>query len=158
MVAPILGCQDDEALPHAVDYGIAMQLTNILRDIGEDARRDRLYLPLEDLAAFGCDPEVILRGRPSEQFADLLAFEIERARALYGDARRGLPALPPSGRLTALAGSELYASILTRIVKMNYAVLDTRAHVSTRRTPRALPGIAITFAHLSWSTSRGNQI
>ena len=151
MVAPILGCRDDGALPHAVDLGIAMQLTNILRDIGEDARRDRLYLPLEDLAAFGCDPETIMRGRPSGRFADLLAFETARARSLYADARRGLPALSPSGRLTALAGSELYATILTRIEEMDYDVLDTRAHVSTRRKLRALPGVATTFARLSWS-------
>src|SRR5918993_1488136 len=114
MVAPILGCQDDDALLHAVDLGIAMQLTNVLRDIGEDALRGRLYLPLEDLEAFGCDPEAILEGRPSGRFADLLAFEIARTRALYADARRGLPALSPSGRLTALAGSELYATILAR--------------------------------------------
>jgi 15-cis-phytoene synthase len=151
MIAPILGCRDDRALPHAVDLGIAMQLTNVLRDIGEDARRDRLYLPLEDLAAFGCDPEAILRGRPNGQFADLLAFEIARARALYADARRGIPALSPSGRLTALAGSELYATILTRIEEMDYDVLDTRAHVTTHRKLRALPGVAATFARLSWS-------
>ena len=92
-----------------------------------------------------------MQGRPSGRFADLLAFEIARARTLYADARRGLPALSPSGRLTALAGSELYASILTRIEEMDYDVLDTRAHVSTRRKLRALPGIATTFARLSWS-------
>src|SRR5918993_3074559 len=153
MVAPILGCQDEDALPHAVDLGIAMQLTNVLRDIGEDARRGRLYLPLEDLAAFGCDPEAILEGRPSGRFADLLAFEIARTRALYADARRGLPALSPSGRLTAMAGSELYAAILTRIEEMDYDVLDTRAQVSTPRKLRALPGVATTFARLSWSTA-----
>lgn len=153
MVAPILGCRDDRALPHAVDLGIAMQLTNVLRDIGEDARRDRLYLPQEDLAAFGCDPEAILRGRPNGQFGDLLAFEIARARALYADGQRGLPALSPAGHLTALAGSELYATILTRIEEMDYDVLDTRAHVSTPRKLRALPGVAATFARLSWSTT-----
>jgi phytoene synthase len=151
MVAPILGCQDEAALPHAVDLGIAMQLTNILRDIGEDGRRGRLYLPLEDLAAFDCNPEAILCGRPSGRFADLLAFEIARARALYANARRGLPALSPSGRLTALAGSELYATILARIEEMDYNVLDTRAHVATHRKLRALPGVATAFVRLSWS-------
>ena len=80
LVAPILGCQDDAALPHAVDLGIAMQLTNILRDVGEDARRGRLYLPLDELAAFGCDPEAILSGRPSGRFRELLSPEIERER------------------------------------------------------------------------------
>jgi phytoene synthase len=153
MVAPILGCQDEGALPHAVELGIAMQLTNILRDIGEDAHRNRLYLPLEDLAAFGCDPVAILCGRRSGRFSELLAFEIARARALYADAHRGLSALPPAGRLTALAGSELYATILTRIEELDYAVLETRAQVSTRRKLRAVPGIAATFARLSWSAA-----
>ncbi len=80
----------------------------------------------------------ILRGRPNGRFADLLAFETLRAGARYTDARRGLPALSPAGRLTALAGNELYASILSRIEEMNYDVLDTRAHVSTRHQPAAV--------------------
>jgi phytoene synthase len=149
LVAPILGCQDEDALPHAVTLGIAMQLTNILRDVAEDARQGRLYLPLEDLAAFGCDPEAILAGRPSGRFADLLAFEIERARALYAASRRGLPALAPAGRLTTIAGSELYASILTRIEAMGYDVFSARAHVPTGHKLRAMPGIATTFVRLS---------
>jgi phytoene synthase len=150
MVAPILGCQDEWALPYAVDLGIAMQLTNVLRDIGEDARRGRLYLPLADLEMFGCDPEAILQGRPNGGFADLLTFEIARARGLYADARRGLPALSPSGRLTALAGSELYATILTRIEENGFDVFATRASVSTGRKLAALPSIAAAFVRLAW--------
>lgn len=150
LVAPVLGCQDDAALPHAVNLGLAMQLTNILRDVGEDARRGRLYLPLEDLATFGCDTEAILGSRPNGRFRDLLAFEIARARGLYADARRGIPALAPSGRLTALAGGALYATILTRIEEMDYDVFAARAHVPTRRKLGALPGIAAAFARLSW--------
>ncbi len=150
LVAPVLGCRDDAALPHAVNLGLAMQLTNILRDIGEDARRGRLYLPLVDLAAFGCDPNSILTGRPDGRFRDLLAFEIARARGLYADARRGIPALAPSGRLTTLAGGALYATILTRIEEMDYDVFAARAHVPTRRKLGALPGIAAAFVRLSW--------
>jgi phytoene synthase len=150
MVAPILGCRDERALSHAVNLGIAMQLTNILRDVGEDARRGRLYLPLEDLALFGCDPEAILRGQPSGRFADLVAFEIARARALYADGRRGLPALSPTGRLAALAGGELYAMILTRIEELDYDVFASRAHVTTGRKLRALPGVGATCVRLSW--------
>jgi phytoene synthase len=150
LVAPILGCEDDNALPYAITLGIAMQLTNILRDVAEDAEQGRLYLPLEDLARFGCDPGAILAGRPNGQFADLLAFEIARARALYAEARQGLAALCPSGRLTTLVGSELYASILTRIEEMEYDVFAGRAYLPTSRKLRALPGIAVTFARLSW--------
>jgi phytoene synthase len=149
MVAPVLGCQDERALPHAVDLGIAMQLTNILRDVGEDARRRRLYLPLEDLARFDCDPEALLRGAPHGRFDELLAFEIARARSLYASARRGLPALCPTGRLTTLAGSELYAMILNRIEENRHDVFQHRAHVSTARKLVALPGIAATFIRYS---------
>jgi phytoene synthase len=149
MVAPILGCQEEWALPHAVDLGIAMQLTNVLRDVGEDARLGRLYLPLADLEAFGCDPEAVLRGQPNGRFADLLAFEIARARGLYADARRGFPALAPSGRWTALAGSEMYAAILTRIEENGYDVFGARASVSTSRKLGALPGIAAAFVRLA---------
>lgn len=150
MVAPILGCRDDAALPRAVTMGIAMQLTNVLRDVGEDARQGRLYLPLEDLAAFGCDPEAVLAGVPNGRFADLMAFEIARARSLYAEARQGLPALMPTGRLTALAGCELYAAILTRIEANRFDVFTRRAHVSTGRKVGALPGIVAGFVRHSW--------
>ncbi|HET7602501.1 MAG TPA: squalene/phytoene synthase family protein [Gemmatimonadales bacterium] len=151
MVAPILGCQEEWALPYAVELGIAMQLTNVLRDIGEDARRGRLYLPLADLEAFGCDPEAVLRGQPNGHFADLLAFEIARARGLYADSRRGFAALTSAGRWTALAGSELYAAILTRIEENGYDVFATRASVSTSRKLGALPGITAAFVRLAWT-------
>jgi phytoene synthase len=149
MVAPILGCQDDEALPHAVALGTAMQLTNILRDIAEDAAQGRLYLPLDDLASFGCDPEAILAGRPSGRFADLLAFEIDRARQLYHQAQRGIPALSPSGRLTTIAGSVLYASILGKIEDMDYDVFAARARVPTRQKLQTVPSIVTAFVRMS---------
>jgi phytoene synthase len=145
MVAPILGCRDPDALAHAANLGIAMQLTNILRDVGEDAQRGRLYLPLDEVAAFGCDPEAILAGRPGHRFPDLIAFQIDRARALYADARRGYRALAPSGRLTTIAASNLYAGILTEIEALDYDVLRMRAHVSPGRKLCALPGIVATF-------------
>jgi phytoene synthase len=152
MTAPVLGCQQAAALPHAVDLGVAMQLTNVLRDVGEDARQGRLYLPLQDLDRFGCDPEAILSGRPNGQFSRLMAFEIDRARAIYAQARLGYPALSPSGRLTALAGERLYAAILNRIEENGFDVFSTRAHVSTGRKIGALPGIAATFMRLSWTS------
>jgi len=149
MAAPMLGCADDAALPYAVELGIAMQLTNILRDVGEDASRNRLYLPLDELQAFGCDPESILDGKPNGHFADLLAFEIARARRLYAGAWRGLPALAPSGRLTTLAASRLYAAILDAIEEQRYDVFDRRACVPLPRKLAALPGIAVAFVDLA---------
>src|SRR5215210_4610 len=151
MVAPILGCQDEEALPHAVELGIAMQLTNILRDVGEDAHRGRLYLPLDELAAFGCDPEAILHGRPGNRFRDLLAFQVARARGLYAGAQRGIPALSPAGQLTTLAASELYAMILTSIEERDYDVFSARAFVPNGRKLSALPGVAAAFVRIACS-------
>jgi 15-cis-phytoene synthase len=150
MVAPILGCQDEAALPHAVDLGIAMQLTNILRDVGEDARRGRLYLPLDELAVFGCDPEAILYGRPSGRFRELLAFQVARARDLYVQARRGIPALSPAGRLTTLAASEFYATILSAIEERDYDVFGARAYVPNGRKLAALPSVAGAFVRIAW--------
>jgi phytoene synthase len=128
-----------------------MQLTNILRDVGEDARRGRLYLPLEELSAFGCDAESILRGQPGGRFRDLLAFQVARARHLYAEAGRGLAALSPAGRLTTMAARELYATILTAIEENDYDVFGTRAFVPTGRKLGALPGVAAAFLQLSWT-------
>lgn len=149
MAAPVLGCRDPAAIPHAIELGIAMQLTNILRDVAEDTRLGRLYLPEEDLAAFGCNPEAVLAGCPDGRFPELIAFEIDRARAYYASAARGLPALSPAGRLTALAGSDLYAHILTRIEDQQYDVFRNRASVSTIGKLRALPGIAGSMVRLT---------
>lgn len=149
MAAPVLGCRETAAIPRAIELGIAMQLTNILRDVAEDARLGRLYLPEADLAEFGCDPEAVLAGRPDGRFAELMAFEIARARAYYASSMHGLPALSPAGRLTALAGSDLYSHILTRIEAQQYDVFRTRASVSTVGKLRALPGIAGSMVRLA---------
>jgi len=145
MIAPILGCTDPGALPYAAELGIAMQLTNILRDIGEDAERGRLYLPLDEVKAFGCTEEEILAGRPGPGFRDLLAFQIRRARTLYARADYGYRALSPSGRLTTLAAARWYAQILAEIEQMNYAVFTKRAIVPFRRKMLLAPSIFLSF-------------
>ena len=148
MAAPLLGCCDDAALEHAIDLGIAMQLTNILRDVAEDAGMGRLYLPLDDLAAFDVDPESIFAGDPNGRFAELMAFQIDRARAYYDSARIGIPALCPSGRFTALASARIYGNILNRIEEQGYDVFAGRAHVPTRRKLGALPTVTVDFLRL----------
>jgi phytoene synthase len=148
LTAPVLGCSRASALSCAVDLGIAMQLTNILRDVGEDARQQRIYLPLADLETYGCTPESLLAGRPVGRFRELMAFEIARARSLYASARPGIAALSPAGQMTALAASRLYASILTRIEELDYDVFHTRATVHTRRKLGALPAVALDFARI----------
>lgn len=142
IVAPILGCESQAALQHAVELGIAMQLTNILRDVAEDALLGRLYLPFEDLAAFGVDPDSILGGRPNGDFRGLMGFEIGRARQFYASARQGIPALDLTGQITTLASGHLYSHILNCIEDLDYDVFSNRAHVSTARKFRALPHLA----------------
>jgi phytoene synthase len=130
IVAPILGCRNSQALPLAADLGIAMQLTNILRDVREDAEMGRLYLPLDELTAFGVDPEALLAGQPGETFSDLMRLQIDRARGLYAHALAGVPALSFGGRLTTLVAAELYAGILDQIEANRYDVFERRAVVS----------------------------
>ena len=151
MVAPILGCRDPRRARHAADLGIAMQLTNILRDVAEDARSGRLYLPLDEIAAFGCDPEAILAGRPDAGFPDLMAFQIARARALYADAARSGIRRPRPERPADDAGRE---PPLRRDPDRDRGARLRRvsppAPTSRRRARlRALPGIAATFVRLS---------
>jgi len=149
MVAPIFGCRAPQALAHAENLGIAMQLTNILRDVWEDAQLGRVYLPVSELAAFGCDPDAIVAGQPGDRFPDLMAFQINRARALYADALRGVRSLAPSGRFATLAASTLYAAILTEIEALECDVFRIRAHVSSARKVRALPRITASFIRLT---------
>jgi phytoene synthase len=154
IVAPILGCRDAAALQYAAKLGIAMQLTNVLRDVREDAEQGRLYLPLDELAEFDCSPKSVLGGCPTGAFPEFMAFQINRARLLYADAERGIPALDFPGRLASLAASRFYAGILREIEKQNFDVFATRAHVSTRRKVRSIPGVA--FAAATYPLIRGS--
>jgi 15-cis-phytoene synthase len=129
IVAPIFGCEDNRAMVHASDLGIAMQLTNILRDVREDAEMGRLYLPIDEIRSYGMEPEDILSGRPGPAFREFMAFEVARARSLYESALKGVPALAPSGRMATLAASHLYSRILNEIEAMDYDVFSGRAYV-----------------------------
>lgn len=162
IVAPILGCRDQGALRHAAELGIAMQLTNILRDVAEDAAMQRLYLPADEIDAFGCDAEAILAGRAEQGFVDLIAFQVERARELYASALQGVPALAPSGRIATLAASRLYSGILNEIEELEYDVFRTRAVVPTQRRLRSvarasLSTVAMSFTRRTYPSSRAGE-
>lgn len=149
IVAPIFGCEDHRAMEYASDLGIAMQLTNILRDVREDAEMGRLYLPLDEMAAFGVDPADVLAGRPGPGFRDLMAFQVARARSIYDSALMGVPALLPSGRLATLAASHLYAGILDEIEAMDYDVFAGRAYVRNQGKMRSLSRATFRFVRMA---------
>lgn len=149
ITSPILGLKTAAASAHAVELGVAMQLTNILRDIGEDALAGRLYLPLDELAHFGVDPDSVMRGRPNGDFPSFMAFQIDRARDYYRRANAGMPALAPSGQFAALASSRMYSRILNQIEAQRYDVFNQRAFISTRRKVRELPVVLTSFLRLN---------
>ena len=130
MMCRVVGAMGREADPHAEALGVAMQLSNFLRDIGEDWRRGRVYLPLEDLKRFGYAEEDLASGVVDERFVELMRFQIERARRLYEVSDEGMRFIPRGRRYPVVVARELYAAILDRIEAQNYDVFSRRAEVS----------------------------
>jgi phytoene synthase len=126
---PILGCRDPQSRAYAEALGIALQLTNILRDLAEDAERGRIYLPLEDLRCFGYRERDLLTHARNAAFRDLVAFECARARTFYRAARASLPARD-RGALAPAEGMRLvYQRLLARIAANPGAVFGPRVSV-----------------------------
>jgi 15-cis-phytoene synthase len=140
---PILGrakgVSADELGPRAVDLGMAFQLTNFVRDVAEDLRRGRVYLPQESLDMFGVDRDRLARGRVDEPIRNLLAWEIERARSLYRSAEAGVELVHPSSQDCLRTALTLYEQILDEIESADYDVFTRRITVSFPR--RALVGV-----------------
>src|SRR5207253_1740373 len=109
---------------------IAFQLTNILRDLPEDAARGRVYLPEEDLRRFGCDAADLLHGRRDEPFRELMRFEVARAREFYRQARPLAGLLRPPGRAVFLVMARTYEALLDAIERRNYDVFRGRVSLS----------------------------
>ncbi len=130
----IFGCRTPSAREYAINLGIALQLTNILRDLREDAGRGRVYLPAEDLRQYGYSEADLLAGRADERFDHLMRFQIERARRYYAESEAGVPWLVgDASRLTVRVMGRLYAGILTAIEELDGDVFRTRAHVPFAR-------------------------
>jgi 15-cis-phytoene synthase len=126
----IFGYRNPSARLYAENLGLALQLTNILRDVREDAERGRIYLPLEDLERFGVSEDEILGGVYSPNFVRLMDFEAKRAQGLYAAAQSALAPEDRSTMLTAEAMRLIYGALLERIIKSNYRVLDRRHSLS----------------------------
>ena len=141
MSSEIFGYEKPAALDYAEALGIAMQMTNILRDVREDAAMNRIYLPREDLKKFGVTEGQIFANRADENFVELMKFEIERAREFYRKAERGVALLSPDARFAVLLAARLYARILDEIERQNYDVFKRRAHTNFKQKVFALPRI-----------------
>jgi phytoene synthase len=138
---------------HAIDLGIAMQLTNILRDVGEDYRRGRVYLPQDELARFGYTERDLAAATRSENWRRLMQFNADRARRYYGSGLRGLPSLHVRGRFAVEIAARVYSQILSRIEMADYDVFHRRAFVPASQkcwiTARTLCSNAVS-ASLPW--------
>jgi 15-cis-phytoene synthase len=141
--AEIFGYTNPATRGYARDLGVAFQLTNICRDVGEDARRGRIYLPQEDLARFGVAASSILRAEYSPAFQSLMKFEFDRATDWYAKAIAQLPPEDRKAQRTGLVMAAIYRTLLREIARDGYRVLDRK----TSLTP-------IRKLWIAWTTAR----
>ncbi len=127
----LFGFKDKKAKKYAISLGVAMQLTNILRDIKEDYQRKRIYLPQDELKDFKVNPAQIKGEAVDPNFINLMKFQINRARSYYKEAELGINSIPDwRCRLTVFLMKNIYATILCEIEKNNYNIFKKRAHTS----------------------------
>jgi len=143
MSAEIFGYTDPRTRGYARDLGVAFQLTNICRDVGEDARRGRIYLPQDDLARFGVTPSALLQAEYTDAVRSLMAFEVSRAQEWYVRALAQLPVVDRKAQRTGLIMAAIYRTLLDEIARDGYRVLDRR----TSLTP-------VRKLWIAWKTSR----
>lgn len=129
------------AEPYAIKLGVALQLTNILRDIGEDAQRGRIYLPQDELATYAITDQDILTNCNDERWQQLMRFYIQRTRTLYAEALPGISLLTRDSRYAVAAAAMLYRAILTKIEKNQYDNFHQRAFVPNHEKLSMLPKI-----------------
>jgi squalene synthase HpnC/squalene synthase HpnD len=149
----VWGFHGDDARRYAESAGLAFQLTNILRDLGEDAARGRVYLPQEDLERFDYDARRLERGERDNAFRALMRFEVERARGFYDAAWPLVPLLEPAGRAVFLMMTRTYRGLLDEIERRDYDVFSGRVRLSRWKklwlAARALP------VRFGWASASG---
>ncbi len=131
--ARIFGQVDPATTDYAHRLGLAFQLTNIIRDVGDDARRGRIYLPLAELQQFQVTPQEVLQGSYSERFAALMRFQTERAHRIYDEALALLPAADRRSQKPGLMMASIYRTLLGRIEAADYRVLHQRIALTPLR-------------------------
>jgi phytoene synthase len=133
MMSYVIGFNNEKALDYAPYLGEAMQLTNFIRDIGEDYKeRGRIYLPQEDMNKYSVKEIDIKDNKVTDNFIELIKFEIKRARSLYRKSDKGIKYLNKRGRFAVIMASRMYEAILDKVEQNNYNVLTRRARTSKR--------------------------
>jgi len=130
LTVEIFGYTDRQTLKYAHDLGIAFQLTNIIRDVGEDARRNRIYLPMDELQRFGVTAADILNANESDNFHKLMVFQIERARRYYRQAFDHLPAVDRTAQRAGLVMAAIYQAVLDEVECSGCHVLQERVSLT----------------------------
>jgi phytoene synthase len=148
----IFGYRDPGARDYAVNLGLALQLTNILRDVKADLERGRLYIPTEDLARFGCTEDDLRRGQMTPPVRTLLAYQGERARRAYSEARAALPRSDARRLVAAEIMGAIYRAILGKIERRDYDVFSEVVRIPR---PRRAWIAAVTWARIAAGRQNG---
>jgi 15-cis-phytoene synthase len=143
----ITGYKGPVAIPYAVKLGVALQITNILRDVADDWRTGRVYLPQQELRMFDLDESDIASGQVTDRWRVFMRFQIGRTRELYQEAWPGIGLLHPEGRVAIGAAADLYRAILDDIEAHDYDVFNRRAYIGSWAKIRRLP-------HIWWRSRR----
>jgi phytoene synthase len=139
----IIGFTSGDALPYAIKLGVALQMTNIERDVGEDFRNGRIYLPQDELRAFGITETDLADGRITDRWREFMRFQIDRARRLYAESWPGIQLLERDGRLAIAAASGLYRGILDKIEQNDYDVFSRRASLGAWEKITRIPQLVV---------------
>ena len=139
-MVPILGYSDERAFAAAEKLGIAFQLANFIRDVGEDLDRGRIYLPLDELAKFGVDRAMLEQRTLTSEIIAALKFQIARVRQLQAESAAGIDYLDKVSRPCIRAASELYCGIVDEVEAIGYDIFNKRAKTSTARRARVAAG------------------
>jgi phytoene synthase len=149
----IFGFTHARAKDHAVDLGLAMQLTNIARDVKEDLGLGRIYLPQDEMSRFGYSEEELQSGNVNQAFVDLMRFQTQRARDYFDSGFQLLPYLSPRSRACPAVLGRLYSKLLDRIESVNYDVLNHRVSLSTTEKLRVTAQAWLTSMLPQWKQS-----
>jgi phytoene synthase len=137
----IVGFKSNDAIPYAIKLGVALQMTNILRDVGEDYRNGRVYLPREELLTHGISETDIELGKVTPRWRQFMKFQIQRTRQLYEESWQGVKMLDREGQLAIGAASVFYSGILDEIEKNDYDVFTRRASLSAAQKISRIPSL-----------------